>query len=60
MSYAVLDNAEAKGLLFAWIKEQTVLRITVNSVKIALNEDDLSMMFQFLEGRYPPKEENEG
>lgn len=60
MSYAVVDSLEAKGLLFQWCKGDPLLRITVNSVTIALNDRDLDTMLNFLEGRYPLKEENEG
>jgi len=59
MSYATLSDLEARGLLFEWDRANTHLKITVNTVTVCLNSDNLSFMLNFLEGRYPPKKERE-
>lgn len=57
MSYATVADLKAKGTLFQWDRANTRLKITVNSVEIGLDDDDIATMLSFLEARYPLKNE---
>jgi len=59
VSYATVSDLEAKGTLFQWDRANTRLKITVNSVEIGLDNNDLVVMLSFLEGKYQPKKRKE-